>query len=112
MQEFAEMYYRPRTMDVRFTLPALAAARGWAHRTKEAKAANACAVLACGAVFVGKARVGNVMKDCVYSVPWAQWGAFVAGLDGGPIAEPRLTLEQRVARLEELVAGLVSTDTP
>lgn len=122
MQEFMAMYYRARTHDVRFTLPALAAARGRVNKTRSQRLEWARMVEACGAACIGKARVGptGTHKDVVYSVPGGAWGTFVALLDAGPIVpvaephkqEPRLTLEQRVARLEAYVAGLASTDTP
>jgi hypothetical protein len=127
MQDFKAMYHRVATHDVRFAMPALVGRMGADARRRDVRARWTAACLAAGATCIGGGWVNNgrkgrgTMKDRVYSVPVQGWQGFVARLEAelakaqaaepGHKQEPRLTLAERVARLEAYVAGLANTDS-
>lgn len=100
LQEFAVVYRRPATGDVRFSVPMILAAIGAEACNSRALSAVGDQLLALGARQVGKARVNTdvwgteQMKDNVYSVAREEWLGFVERLSAAKID----TTQPRVAR--------------
>ena len=110
LYEFGRMYKRVASGDVRFRAGSLARALGWRGARVPAEALSA--MLKAGATRLdNKARVNDspTPKRVVLSVPIGEWERFVGNLS--EVAEllarkeivPQLTVEQRLARIEQLL---------
>jgi hypothetical protein len=112
LNEFAELYYRPATGDIRFTAPMLMQALGKEHA--RVRADVLAQIAECGALHLpSKAAINGRATPVrrVLSVKRRDWAAFVANLRGMQVIQEipaghRLTLAQRVARIEQML-GIV-----